>query len=354
MEQSSPDPRDQNDSEPVLVPSDIRAESIEVAQSPENEHRPLASEIRERHPDWPELEFSVILQSHFGRSPHDNDTTDEALLSGKVDIYIPEEAGWKTSHIDSVTRRVDQLLASSDKRLPKPIIAVIDIPYDHPLAVAAQNHVPLDAVRAQGNAIRRAPSFAEAINLNAKSNREFADLQRQREEYMISQIEPAIEQVLIDNSSRMPKPALNILLSIGATHTTLVSRLREEGFSIESRFAAGHTRFTYDNELNLTYMQGLEPSEELLAAAWLDRAYIFPFITDAIKGELPTPIMAELERSIVDQFSVAEIEDVFERTHTIEKNADVLFAMLKDKAIIIGDDGVNFRFNESLLRSTKS
>jgi hypothetical protein len=169
-------------------------EGYPVVEPAPTEKPSLAAEIKERHPDWPELKFRVSL------APHIN-PEDKAHLPAEItnsDIWFPESASWSEASLTSYRNLTEHRLSASElaeqlntqnthpatiavrKALYDSGIAVgfIDTPQGSDLSEEGRNLVTGQMSQDLQKALITAPNFSEALKAIDSRAKIFADFER--------------------------------------------------------------------------------------------------------------------------------------------------------------------------------
>lgn len=176
---------------------------------------------------FPQVSVDIFFSGHGTRKDWDG----LAEKFEKADVFIPETVGWDSKILESTrdisegkinvsfaspsTRRLKEMIYQSSKP-----IAFIDVPFSHPLTKKLKEIIRNKALPLIGSL----PKFLHTIDADEK---EFVRLQKKREEYMISHLKPAIEELLQTYPYLKQKKSINVLLTLGAVHTPVYVRLKK-------------------------------------------------------------------------------------------------------------------------------
>lgn len=136
-----------------------------------------------------------------------------------------------------------------------------------------------------------------------------ADFQKEREDYMLSQLKPKLRALISDNPVLREKPVLKVLMLLGAFHTRLFHELKKvedvkEGFSSQP--------FTYDfiteGVRRETFNKNI--SNELVAKMLLSAVFAILYL-DLRKLTEDSAKILYFIRTVTSQFSFTEIEEMW-------------------------------------------
>jgi len=194
--------------------------------------------LAERHPDWPSVNLNILFGHH--ESAADMADVEAALQSGNVNIYFYENSSGDKTHATELFQRfsdadleadvirrdnLNQFLAGRFKGTPdEPVlrgiagtgiaIGCIDLAGQYPEIITRITAADEPEIDVSGD-------YKQALDHLLHQGREYATAQRERERFIVSNIEPELERLMKERPELMQKPELNILLSMGELHATL-------------------------------------------------------------------------------------------------------------------------------------
>ncbi len=240
----------------------------------------------------------------------------------KNDIIIPEALYWKRDQLFGLQMVSDGFMAPSSKSSRTPTfdftgvfldalqgsrvkIGVIDIPYKH------KN--PLESKREKRQSLP-ITTFSQLIAKERHTLEQYARFQKDREEYLISRVDPCIRTLLRHYPELKKKDTLKVLIQIGPAHSGFYfDLLKNKDFQTKRILTDSLTIFDHNSEATRRFMFGMPVSDELVAHAAFE-VYFYDFIlhdflTKGIHSSRPIYTLLRLWASL---FSFAEIKDLFD------------------------------------------
>jgi len=234
----------------------------------------------------PESEPKLRLRILY--APHGS-VEDFKLLEGKLreaDIYFPENAGWNTDTeaayqayatgkystkelaVEPALKRELGILEELGKSGKTLAVGFVDLPEGHPLVE------PLYKLSSEKAILEfERGNFSEALKEIKKMARDNAQLTEQRDKYIQAQIGPKVKEMLVQYPELEEKldkgDELNVLLSLGPTHTRVFHLLKKAGEKVKREFTDSQYLFGPLQELVRRYLFGREVNDELAARALL-------------------------------------------------------------------------------------
>ena len=259
---------------------------------------------------WAESSLIQLQELSYGRITPDQllaETRSEMISNMKVlkgkTILKPEEIprleddpmfGFKKSQIDMIYKSY------------KPIV-IFDVPQEDPRSEVLHNHV-LGKSKEQPS---RQATFEKTLATIKVNLRTTADLHNEREDYMLSQLTPKLEEVFKQRPDLKNKPNLRVLMFLGAVHTRMAQMMSKYGIQVESRHSRSPHIFGFSNEAHRRLALGKEVSNELAAKVLLEKLCL----------ELMGPVVTNLTddnnevgafiRKIVNVFTYEEIKYLY-------------------------------------------
>lgn len=300
------------------------------------------------------IHVKVYLSSH-GSS---RDYAEDWKIFQQADIVIDEAVGWDSEYVANIQKVVDGevspeqelardgILPDSPKyqkylaklnsifNIQKPF-GYIDLPSDHPLNEKMENLIISFAITA--NLYFLTPSeekthdgFMKVLNEWDRYIKEVSDIQMQREKYMLAQLKPTISKIINSNSTLKEKEDLEVLISIGAQHTGIYHKLKEEHPDLTDwEFDPFPYIFDFETEASRAYMFGKEVNEMLLARSLLQRVLQNTLDISSLSNEEFTKSL----RIILSEFSIDDIEEIFKQANGRKEVPTNLHKAIKAKGL---------------------
>lgn len=283
------------------------------------------NKILRREPRFAETFPKISIDIFY--APH-NEPEDLAGLKRKIkysDILIPEMANW-TQSIQEISNRVSfgkvapedathELKVANDPywvefykeiyNSSKPVV-FIDTPADSSQykEMIRNKNIPLEG---DFNEFISG-AFKRFLELEANSHKE-------REEFMVFQLDARIRKVLKEYPSLKQKDSLNILLSLGSVHTPLYFILRKMGKEVRREFNIMPTVFGFRDEAVRRYRFDKKVDDELLARAFIDTVFRQPLIKLLIyktKRNIDLNKRQAFTRKVISQFTSQDARELFD------------------------------------------
>ena len=236
-----------------------------------------------------------------------------------TDIFVPENYGWtekEKKYFEAVsqgTMTVAEVVAKYGPRKEfslgqlnalynkRKTIEMIDLPDGNPLVQELEKS--LDAVAT----INFGDDFNQALEKRKKVLLQYATIQKKREEYWMQELGKLSESI-----SKRPYPALKnkkdikILLALGAMHTGIFQKLREQRQEAARTFHRTPYRFSYINEVARRHLFHKEVSDDLIAKELLET-----LASNADSSWFFHSTEASFQRDILARFNTEEIKDLY-------------------------------------------
>ncbi|HEY4520323.1 MAG TPA: hypothetical protein VJJ72_00765 [Candidatus Paceibacterota bacterium] len=245
-----------------------------------------------------------------------------------ADIYVPELHGWNETALQKMQDLSYGRISPDDfikeaglnKRDPmfgfkkaqlemihksfKPII-ILDVPEDDPRSEAMSNHYLGPKEKA------RPSNFNQALASIKENLRQAADLHNEREDYMISQLVPRLEEAFKIRPDLRNRSDLKVLMFLGIAHTRVAHQLAEYGLTINTKYSRLPFIFSYDIEAQRRLALGKEVDNELAAKVLLEQLcrYVIGPIATRLTNE-NNEVIAFI-RKIVSLFTYEEIKHLY-------------------------------------------
>lgn len=260
----------------------------------------------------------------------------------KCDIYFPETFGWSTEYLNALRKLSDGEITSeivlqdyADKdpfyyardedffkivcNSKKPI-AFLDVPEDHPLVGREkENKVPN---------INFGSNFGQTLDSVRACIQKAADIEKERESYIVKQLQPQIQELLKTHSKLREKQEINALISIGIAHTSLYRNLRED-YETTVKFGKNPIAFRYTEEALSRCMSNEFLDDDLvarIATEWiLSKAHKKLFYTNDSLND------ARSMRGLISRLSFEKIRNMFESARDLNEWENMFIREIKER-----------------------
>jgi hypothetical protein len=278
---------------------------------------------QEKKPKSPDVSVRFFFSAH--SSGKDLHGLQEEVLS--ADVVTLEDIGWMPEDlamyqkVSDGTMSPEQGLATKmftdpgrrdveNERLraiynSHKTIAMIDVPQGHPLEKEIHEIEPGFAI---------GTTFDETLLSIQNYYRREAEVEKKREEYILSRLEEVIqEQALHKAQTTPPKKKLNILVSIGSVHTSMLHTLKKKEVHAEAKFnvePGQPYRYGFADEIYRRNVFEKSPDDRLAAKVFL-QTILVDFL-----GAPPTDDTGKADRFLrkfIDGFDQGEIVGMFDR-----------------------------------------
>ncbi len=306
----------------------VQPESEQQAEKEKPEAELLSEKLKtaaeEKEHGKPALSVDIFYSAH--DTPKDFEKLADFLP--QADVYIPECIGWSSvdqAHYDAISESrktpeeiIEHLKGTTPDMYPphdtklkefeilynshKPI-TFIDIPLSHPLT---QRFNALDAAFLE----QLTGHFEDDLESYKNFLKQLAQFQTEREEYLLSQFKPRVAELLQNHPGLKEKAEIKVLVTLGSIHTPVWHFLKKSGQKTATFFKTKPHMFSHENEAIRRNMFNNEVNDELVARAYLESEF-FAHFTPARNED--TEKLAVLMRNVIDQFSVSDIKNVFDK-----------------------------------------
>ena len=260
----------------------------------------------------------------------------------KCDIYFPETFGWSPEYLNALRKLSDGQITpkmalqdwgdedpyhySRDEDFFKIIykskkpIAFLDIPQGHLLVDREkENKVPK---------INFGSNFGQVLDSVREYIKKAADIHKERETYIVKQLQPQIRELLKANPKLRKKQEVNVLISIGIAHTSLYRNLKEE-HETTAKFGKKPMAFRYTEEALSKNMSNYFLGDDIvarIATEWtLSKAHKKLFRTsDSLNDAISM-------RRLISRFSFDEIRNMFESAKDFNEWEDMFIRGMKER-----------------------
>jgi hypothetical protein len=290
--------------------------------------RTLAERITERHPDWPPLK----LKFYFTRHTELQDAVGIKDHVDKTDIYLyedPTDDGIKPAlqaiadadpsiiAFDTLIKRLNlgwtkTTAAETEFRAlfgSKKIVGHIDLRSRDPLtAYDIQEALNAEAPDKSGN-------FEHMLSLYPYNISRTSKLQAQREKIMFGRFELEMQELINIHLELKAKEEINILFTLGASHTPLFHEFRQAGINVERSFSDQPYVYSYEGELRRALLFGVEPTRDLIAKIYLEDEFRTILNKTTNRKGYPNSNESNLYlRQIISVFTTDEIKQIYNQT----------------------------------------
>ncbi|MBI4096467.1 MAG: hypothetical protein HY425_01990 [Candidatus Levybacteria bacterium] len=302
--------------------------------------------------DFPKISIDILYARHETRE----DLAGFRERLKESDIYIPESSGWRKETL----RRFNDLSFGGIRALRNPTdmilgfsrnggffaeqirairnslkpITIIDLPAGHP--IMKEYNKTLNSIVYRGG-------FSDMFNAFKENFRRFAELNKEREDYMISHLFPAIQEVLERFPNLKKKKELKILMTLGSLHTAVGQNFQQSGLDTKREFNRRPYLFDFQNEVRRRYSFDKEVSDQLAAKAlldswfWKELSNKYPSRKDKDGGE-----KIAFVRKIIDAFDIKDVEEIYNAALMVKgknkkrrRSNELFFTKLDQKGIIL-------------------
>ena len=126
------------------------------------------------------------------------------------------------------------------------------------------------------------------------------------------------------------KVEIKVLIALGSIHTPIWHSLKKSGQKSTAFFKTKPYVYSHENEVIRKNMFGKEVSDELVARAYLESEF-FAHFTPARDED--TEKLAVLMRTVIDQFNVSDIKNVFDKVEQENDFMDTFRSACQEKNI---------------------
>ncbi|KND47170.1 MAG: hypothetical protein AB199_01920 [Parcubacteria bacterium C7867-004] len=294
--------------------------SLENGSRPKAQVSPLESRVakrldREKHPL--QLEISLALGGH--TVGEDANRFKEDIE--KADIILAERVGWTKNEEVSFND------ISQGKRSPHTVsagpywarffelientrkaIRFLDIPDDEPLAAEGNRSARAIEQFSQSLYARSIP-FEEGIEEYKKIAGQFVEINKKREEYIVSLADKKISQAVKNDPKLKTKFPIKVLVIFGAMHSSLYPEMLEMHPDTTRSFPTSPYIFNYAQEMRRRMRWGKEIDSEIVEKAFLEH-----LLTDAVidlRRFEDRSLQNRFMRAVVDSFTPEELRTFY-------------------------------------------
>jgi hypothetical protein len=283
----------------------------------------LKGEIETSPGENGEMEHPVVsVEFLYGAHRTARDTQKLQERIAEADVVVPESSGWERDELQAwrdlsegtitpaqVFQKFGLSTANEEDRRwleeyeiiykSHKAIDVIDVPRGHPLDKEINDCLGTPIYFCDGD-------FEKALERVKNYTKNWADIQKKREAYMLSRFKEVVKERTLPNQKR----GLNILITMGAVHTGVWHALKNEGVNTRAKFSPAPFIFSDQEELTRRYLFEKSVDDELVANVLLENILLnqfgWPPTEDTRKATL-------FFRKLISQFTVGEIKETFEK-----------------------------------------
>ncbi len=299
----------------------------------------------------PDVRVDIFYSTHATKE----DAVSLKELFEKSDVYIPEEVFWtkqlleimqKVSMGEVEPKRALKLIGYTPKHRfydfalnnfemifnsRKPI-TFADIPLNHPW-VKKRRKWEEEKLEIQGK------TFEAYLDMLGNHLQNFSSLQKERDEFIISQLPLKIKEILETNPELKEKEGLDVLMSLGSQHTGVFHELSEMSTDVKRTFHPMPHYYNFGTEVMRYYRFGKRPSGEVLARAFLEAVFDEMILYKVLAFSKSTNNKYLFLRKFINQFSFNDAKTIFE---SVQQGRDIneitVEEILKHNAFIPNND----------------
>lgn len=286
---------------------------------------PFEQKIQEMFERRKEGEPRINVDIFYGYHRKQKDIEAVRKQFTECNIYIPEAAGWSEEDIklyrsvssgampeqefERYKTRLKPHIRSEVEMLynsKKPIV-LIDIPKVHRL----YKELLMYDLSIQKE-FQNPGSFEQLLQFTKSHIKKVSTFQREREEYMLSHLKPAVDQILKEYPDLKRKEVVRVLLRLGATHTPFYHILKKGlGEGVQEHFQETPMVFLFVDEARRRYQLNKEVNDQLIAKALVE-SWINPArIIDTLPSSQINKKFIFL-RKFIDQLDDNDIKEIYE------------------------------------------
>ena len=148
----------------------------------------------------------------------------------------------------------------------------------------------------------------QEIKIKTKKN---ADIHNEREDYMLSQLLPKVEEILKNRPDLANKKDLKILMFLGAVHTRISHLMTKFGQKNTRTFSRPIMRYSFQDEAHRRFALGKEVDNELASKILLEG------LASNLIGQIAQNFTSDNDkisafiRKIVSSFTFEEIRELY-------------------------------------------
>lgn len=316
--------------------------------------RAEGSPVPEQGPTEPKISITIAFSYH--RTAEDARWV--APLLKEADVFIPEGLRWDEKYLKIHQRvssgllkpeqlaadpRIEGLDSFTLERLKmlfdsrKPVLFV-DLPEGHP--ILQREAVPTPSrngiAQVESPPARSLEPYEQFEDFLAALVRDFlaiGKVRKDREDYILSQLNPAISKLWKQHPRLRRQSELKVLLHIGSGHTLICSFLRRSGVGVVRKFDRLPVVFSYGLEILREAALNKEIDNDLAARAFLEMEDRQALSLNDITSDIQARKI--LRRLILSQFSFEDAREIFGGMKRGQSFKDLFAAKLREKGIVL-------------------
>ncbi len=286
----------------------------------------------------PKIKYEFFFSPHY--SPTDMKKLEDRFQ--KADIYIPEAHGWTQEQLD-ILRDVASGKIDVSQKFP----GEDDGPPSHRLAIKSlrmiyNSHKPItlvDVPRAQSKErvildLDWDGDFRNALTNMRKIATQSLKETREREKYILENIEPKVKDLIDENPSLEEKKEISVLISLGLAHEPIYIDLKKGRGEVISFLGQPLIVYSYMEEGSRRLRFNKAIDDDLASKMYLEMNFNGAFGQDIDNLTEDYVKQLRLKRKIVSQFSIEDIEQMFELFRRGEDIRRVITDKFREKNII--------------------
>lgn len=177
-------------------------------------------------------------------------------------------------------------------------------------------------------------SFPQRLDFIKHSLEAEARFQNKREEYMISQLRPTIQELIKTYPSLKDKSEIKVLLSLGSAHTFVYHNLKRDNQETTRTFSRTPEVYDFETEALRRLIFGIEVDDELVGKVFLEGVFFKTHGVGFDTGDVgDSSKIAKYVRKLISQFSFEEAREIFERLKKGEKAKGIFETKFTEKGI---------------------
>lgn len=280
--------------------------SVETSQPEHKEHEP-------------KINYHFLYSAH--RTAEDFKNLEEAFK--KADIYVPEMAEWTNDGLEKYRAVSEGLLypkgltdfgSSNEKELEvlyksrKPIIFVDTFVARDKELIDEENQT-MRLLGPISNDFKNG-DFGRSLIMIRSLLKDLATTIVRREAIIKENLRIKIDEFVKNNPEYNMRPKVEVLVSLGAAHTSVFMKMRRAGEQVERKFSKPLLIYGSFNEALRRNIFGKEVSDELLAKAEVESFLLFPVLKELTQDTLR---LNSILKKITNKLTFEDIRDISEK-----------------------------------------
>ncbi len=280
-------------------------------------------------------ELPIAINIFYGGHKTGEDQRGLKKEFAKADVYVPEYPSWTPETLEIFQRVSEGSLEPDDavKRLNpssrkakladlrilynsnKPIIFA-DVSATNPIFWENVDQLSRWAELTDAPALNT--SFVEYLEHIRNAIKDLTQAQKERENYILLNLGPKIKELLKEHPELKNRERLNVLLNLGAAHTSVFRTLRENKQEVHRAFNNMPQIFSYTEEGIRSVLFNRDIGDELISKISLEllfRDELEQWASGKAKDSIGRN---KIYRTVLSQISIKDTEDIFDRIRTGE------------------------------------